>query len=660
MTVELAVPSPARPRTLRASPARDGPRLAAWILGFAPVLYLALRGGGYDLVVRSEVGLVTWWIVLLGALIGVLPLQRIGALGWVAIGLLGGFALWTGIAAGWSESAEKTIAELGRLTTYLGFLVLGLCVVRRDTLRPLVTGIGVAFGVVTVLAALSRLAPSLFPSNQVAVFFPGSQVRLSYPLNYANGTGEFLAIGIPLLLMIATGGRTLAGRALGAAAIPAAVLAIVLTASRGGVLAAIVAVLAFYVLAPDRLPKLATGLVAAAGSAILVGELLQRAAVRNALTTPLAVSQRHQLTVLLLIVCAGVAAAQVGIDLAARRIERPGALTIRRRRAGWLTLGGIAIALIVVVAAGLPSELSHQWRVFKQTDVTHEVSGNLYSRLGTAAGSHRYQYWAAAVHAFESQPLNGIGPGTFQFYWAQHGSLFEFIRNAHSLYLESLAEVGVVGFALITGLLLALLVAGVARTLRAPATMRLALAAASASLIAFCAAAAYDWVWQLAVIALVALLLGAAILSCGPEQESPGPTGGNTWVPRGVLAALAIGATIAIGIPLGATASIRSSQADVRAGHLQLALTDAATAQRLEPYAATPRLQRALILERAGDLRDARAAIAQATSREPTNSSIWLVRARIDAESGREVAATRDYRRAHALNPLSPTTSLGS
>ena len=107
--------------------------------------------------------------------------------------------------------------------------------------------------------------------------------------------------------------------------------------------------------------------------------------------------------------------------------------------------------------------------MFKETDVTGVVSGNVYSRLGTAAGSHRYQYWVAAVHAFDSKPLIGIGPGTFQFYWAQHGSIYEFVRNAHSLYLETLAETGVLGGALVIAFLLLLLVSGVARALRARA-----------------------------------------------------------------------------------------------------------------------------------------------------------------------------------------------
>ena len=205
-----------------------------------------------------------------------------------------------------------------------------------------------------MLAVLSRLEPSLFPSDQVAEFFPGSQARLSYPLNYANGTGEFLAIGIPLLLMIATGARTLAGRALGAAALPVAVLGVVLTASRGGVLTAIVGVVAFYALAPDRLPKLVTGLVAAAGSAIMVAALLDRDAVRNGLSTP-----------------AGGHAAPSADGAADRRVHRrgrrpdaasisrhgaslrPRALTVSRRRAAWLTVGVIVAAVAVAIVAGL-------------------------------------------------------------------------------------------------------------------------------------------------------------------------------------------------------------------------------------------------------------------------------------------------------------------
>jgi hypothetical protein len=241
-----------------------------------------------------------------------------------------------------------------------------------------------------------------------------------------------------------------------------------------------------------------------------------------------------------------------------------------------------------------------------------------------------------------------------------------------------------VGFVLIAGFLLVLLGAGVRRSLDRGARRRTraTVAAATSALLGFCTAAGYDWVWQLPAVALVALLMGVAIVAARGAAPSSGATtlvarsappsgattmaargapsrGRSSWTVRGLVAGAAVCAMIAIAIPLGETVAIRSSQADAQAGQLSTALSAADTAQRLEPYAATPRLQRALILERAGALPGASAAIAQATARASQDSSIWLIRARIDAESGREGAAASDYRRAHTLNPLSPTTALG-
>jgi hypothetical protein len=49
--------------------------VAAWTLAFAVVFYLAMSNGGYDTIVRSQVGIAVWWIVPLGALTGVLPMR---------------------------------------------------------------------------------------------------------------------------------------------------------------------------------------------------------------------------------------------------------------------------------------------------------------------------------------------------------------------------------------------------------------------------------------------------------------------------------------------------------------------------------------------------------------------------------------------------------
>src|SRR5262249_13715281 len=142
--------------------------------------------------------------------------------------------------------------------------------------------------------------------------------------------------------------------------------AIVLTVSRGGLVAAGVGVLAFYALAPDRLPKLAAGLPAAVGSAIVVRALVAHVALRDGLSTPQAVVERHQLTFLVLAVCTAVAAAQVMVDLAERRIIRPRALWISRRRGRWLTAAALVLALVGAAALSVPGRLVQESKVFRQ------------------------------------------------------------------------------------------------------------------------------------------------------------------------------------------------------------------------------------------------------------------------------------------------------
>jgi O-antigen ligase len=659
--MELAARPIPRVRAIATAALLDGPALGAFTLGFAPVLYLALRGGGYDTIVYSEVGLAAWWVVLLGALIGLMPLQRFRRLAWVTAGLFSAFVIWTLVASSWSSSAERTVEDVGRLASYAGFFVLGLSALRRDTVRPLVFGMAAAFGVVSLLAVLSRIYPGAFPTDQVAQFFsPGkASPRLNYPLNYASGDGNFIALGLPLLLAVSTRARTVVAQALAAAAIPVTVLALVMTASRGGVLTAIVGIVVFYALAPDRLPKVATGAVAALGSSLLVLGLIHRHGVRQGLATPAAISQRHELLLLMILVCAAVALLQVAIGLTARYAARPRFLAISRARTAQAAVATAVVVVIACLAAGVPGKLAHQWNVFKETSVTGVVSGNTLSRLGTLSGSHRYQYWVTAVHAFDHKPIAGIGPGTYEFYWAQHGPFYEFIRNAHSLYLETLAETGIIGFLPLIGFLLALLIAGLVRALRAPPLTRVALAGATATFAAFLVSAGYDWMWQLSCAPVAALLLGAAIVSYRGPSVDPQPVARDRarWLTRGVLVTTAIAAIIAIAIPFAMTSAIRSSQSKAGAHDLKAALSDALTAQSLEPYAASPRLQEALLYEQAHDLGAARTAITQAAVREPLNWRIWLVRARIAAESGHAAQAVRYYKHAHVLDPLDPNVA---
>jgi hypothetical protein len=647
----------AQPRRLTAR--IDPPAIAAWTLAFSVVTYLALSNGGYDTIVRSQVGIAVWWVVLLGALSGVLPM-RFGWAGWVAIGLLGGFAVWTGLAATWSESAERSVIELGRVATYIGVLVLAIALQGRTAARHTINGLACAIGFVTLLAVLSRLHPQWFPANDHFEFLgAGSARKLSYPLNYWNALAAFAAIGVPLLIGVALAARTLVGQALAAAALPVAALCVYLTISRGGALALAVGIVAFLLFVPRRLDAIGTLLVAGAGSAILLAGASQRDAVQDGVVTALAHTQGTELLWLVAIVCAGVALLQVAMGLGARHLQRPAWLSPRPRTFAVRALAALAVACAVGFAAGAPGWANDQWQEFKAPSGTVSVGSqdNVFSRLSGVSGNGRYQYWQAALHANESAPWKGIGPGTFEFWWARNGTDPGFVRDAHTLYFETLAETGIVGFALLGGLLLSLLVVVIARSRRASLELRIAIAASVGGLAAFLTSAAFEWVWEMGAITCVVMALAAVIVAGRATDEvgEPQPAAPRRrLVPRAVLAVLAVVALGAIAVPMAGALATRDSRDAASDGGLVAALEDARTAQRLQPAAATPHLQQALVFEEAGALRDAATAARAATADEPTNWRTWFVLARIEARRGQATAALAELRRARSLNPRSP------
>jgi O-antigen ligase len=643
----------AQPRRLTARV--DPPAIAAWTLAFAVVAYLALSNGGYDTIVRSQVGIAVWWIVLLGALAGVLPM-RFGWAGWVAIGLLGGFAMWTGLAATWSESAERSVIELGRVATYLGVLVLAIALQGRTAARHSINGLACAIGFVTLLAVLSRLHPQWFPANDHLAFLgDGSARKLSYPLNYWNALAAFTAIGVPLLLGVALGARTLAGQALAAAALPLSALCVYFTISRGGTLALVVGIVVFLLFAPRRLDALGTLVVAGLGSAILVSAASQRDALQDGVATATAIHQGTQMIWLAVIVCGGVALLQVAMGLTARHLVRPSWLAPSRRMTVVRALAVLAVAAVVAIGAGVPGQINDRWQEFKAPAATATAGSqdNVFSRLQAANGNGRYEFWQSAQDANATAPWQGIGPGTFEFWWARHGTTYGFVRDAHTLYFETLAESGIIGFALLIGLLVLLLAAAVVRSWRSPPGLRIWIAAAVGGLAAFMTAAAFEWVWEMAAIAGAVMVLGAMILTGHDEPGVSEASARPPVLPRVAAALLAVVALGAVGVPMAGALATRDSRDAAGDRQLVTALKDSRTAERLQPYAATPHLQQALVLEESGSLSAAAVAARAATADEPTNWRPWFVLARIEARRGETAGAVKAVRVAKRLNPRS-------
>jgi len=628
----------------------DWGAVAIWSFCFALVVYLGLEGGGYDALVHDQVGIAVLWGLLALVLAGALPRVRPAPAAWGALGLFAALTLWTALSLIWTESTERTAADVARLAGYLGVFALALFAGGRGSLRQIVGAVGAGAAVVALTGLLSRLHPAWFPdATQTAALLSTGEERLSYPIDYWNGMAAMVAIGLPSLFAAATEARSLVLRALAAAALPALGLTAFFTFSRAGIAAAAIGVAVFLAFAPNRLPKLLTLSVAGAGTAILVLAATRRQALEDGLLGEAARRQGDEVLTIALLVCALAGLAQLALALASRRGLRPGWTHVPR--SGAVAVGAVAVLALLIGAAALdaPGRAGDAWDEFKQGE---EGPGKGAGRLGSAAGESRYEFWEVAAEQNADAPLIGTGSGTFEFWWTRNSDGSGTVRDAHSLYMQVLGELGIVGLLLLAAFLALLLVYGARRTLRAPPAERTLPAAALAGLLAFCFAAAFDWLWQIPVLVVAALLLGAALL--GPEEgvdgdeRAPFPLLLRLGIP--VLALLAI---VAIAIPLATTGLLRQSEAEARAGDLDAALDAARSAQNVEPGAMSPRLQQALLFETLGDLDQAAAAARAAADREPTNWRTWLVLSRIEAQRGRAAAAVADYRRARALNPLS-------
>lgn len=630
------------------------PAIGAWALGFAPLVLLAFQGGGYDTVVRSQAGIAVWWVLALGVLVGAVRPAMPGRRALVAVVLLAALGAWSWIDITASESAERTLGEVARIATYLGVFLLALMTLDRWTVPALVVGVASAIGLIATLAVLSRLQPQLFPANETGNFLPIAQARLNWPLNYWNGLAALCALGIPLLLALAASARSVFLRAAAAGLVPVLALCIDLTISRGGIVAAALAVLALLVLAPQRVRLLATLVVASAASAILIAAAAQRDLVHKDLAGSAALSQGDELTVVLVVVALGAGFLQLGLGLL-ESLRGPAESRFSPRQVGFASAGVAVVAVVVAVALGAPGQLADAWDQFKDPGAQSAIStNNDPSRLGSLSSNGRYDLWSVAIDALKADPVSGTGPGTYEFTWLRDTKIGGTVQDAHSLYLELGAEAGWPGILLGVALVVALL-SGALAVRRLELRARWMVAAGGGALIAFAFSAGVDWMWELPVIPVAALLLAAAAFATRREPAAPDAAPIPVRPARRI--AFAVAALVPIGlltVVLAGSSSVQQSQASARAGSLPSALGHAIDAHAVDPSAATPLLQSALVREQAGDLTGAAADARQAARREPDNWRNWLVVSRLEARTGHAQASVAALQRARKLNPNHP------
>lgn len=633
--------------------------MICWLIPFALIVYLGMKRGGFEQPVRGEVGIAVWWVVLLGLAAVELPRRPVGRAGWIGLGLLAAFAGWTAIGVSGSESSEKSVIEVARVVVYVGVFALALMLGGGDRIRSTIGAIGAGCAVIAVVAMLSRLHPSWFPSDDLAQVLVGVQSRLRYPVGYWNALAGLTAIGLPLVIWGATSARSTLLRGLAAATVPTMALTIYFTYSRAGVVAGAIALLAFVALSERRLELVPPLTAIGAISGLVVWQASRRSSLTNALGDPTAISQGNEM-----LIAVAVGAVICGVVVAGLRQAEiwglaPRIPAVPRHLAMTITAVVAVSGVAAFVALGGAGAVADGFDEFKQPAGVSATS----TRLASVAGNGRWEYWSVAVDAAGTAPLTGIGPGTYELWWNQHRESNSVIRDAHSLFVETLGELGIVGLVLIAGLVGFVLVVGVARAVRADGGRRRELAAMTAAALAFAVAAGLDWLWELAVIPVAFLFVAAAVLTARPDEdqatvvasagERPQPRRSGRNLARVAGAAIATGAILVIAVPTLAAERLSDSQADFDDGDFVSALSKAESAAALEPYSAAPRMLEARSYEALGKYSEAAIAAREATERESTNWEPWYLLSRIQDERGDKQGSALSLHRAQELNPLS-------
>jgi len=610
----------------------------------AAIFALLYANGGFAPTTRAYAGIAAWWLLGIGAAFGIASAwSSVDRFALAAVGLLAAFDIWILVSIGWASDAERALAQFNQVALYVAVLAIGVVLGRLVPGRVLVAGVALALSGVAVVALVSRCFPSTFGLQPGSTILSALKSRLSFPLGYWNGLGIAVALAYPLLFSIMVSRRSRLESALAAMPLPILAAVMYLTSSRGAFVAAGVAVLTFALLTPKKWPVLAAFIVACGAGAVAVGVLVPKnALVDGDVNTAQGVEQGHHAALWIGIASIVTAFVWAGLAEVGRRLPSPS------RRIGQATAA--ALVLIVLVAIVLAHPIA-KFDAFKSNAAIANTHGSTTTNhLLNSSGSGRWQFWSAAISEFQAHPLKGGGAGSWGAWWLQHGTLpGVFTEYAHSLYLEALGELGIVGLLLLVAAVLVALVGAVRSALVLQSSE---IAAAAACGIAFFAAAAYDWVWQLAGVAVVGVGMLGFALGALPSTRSSAL--GRLGVLRPALALVAVAAIIPQYVVLATGSHIRNSQAAFKAEDGPRARSEALAAKAIEPWAASPYLQLGLISEAEGNYSAAARWLDDAISRSKRDWSLWLTAARIEVENGNARSAVRDLAEAKRLNPSSP------
>jgi O-Antigen ligase len=550
----------------------------------------------------------------------------------VFLGAFGLLTVWICLSLLWSRDFSQTVLELERVLVYVaGALALTLVLRRRDV-PWLVAGAAAAVALVCAYSLATRLFPSASGGDSVALN------RLQTPVGYWNALGAFAVIGTLLLTGLATRSRWLPGRTLAAAGTVVCATTLYFTFSRGAWLALAAGIVSALAVDPRRLQLSVELLVLAPFSAAAV-LIASRSSALTGLSHPLSetAADGHRVAVVVCLLALGAAGAVVAQGRLAARWQPGGAVRLVYRGTLVLTVA-TACGLALAHYGGPVSAARRAWDSFQVSSLHVGAGQSLNTRLLSLSNSGRVDLWTAAWQDFRQHPALGSGAGSFEQYWYRHRNDQQNVRDAHSLYLETLAELGVPGFVFLVVLLGVPLVALLRVRERRFAPL---LGAAYA---AFLVHAAFDWDWEIPAVTLLALLAGVGLLALGRDRASPS----ITVLPRIALA-------VAVLVPLAGFSVytlvgnrlLASAVDSLGRGDWKQAAAGADDAAGWLPWSAGPWYARGGADAALGRRSRAVADMREAVARSPRDWTLWIDLGNVSTGAERQAA----YARALELNP---------
>jgi hypothetical protein len=234
----------------------------------------------------------------------------------------------------------------------------------------------------------------------------------------------------------------------------------------------------------------------------------------------------------------------------------------------------------------------------------------------------------------------GSGAGTFERWWLENRDVPLKVRDAHSLYVETLAELGPIGLVALLAVIVTPFAAAV-RARRSPLV-----APALAGFVAVVVHAGIDWDWEVPATIIVGLTCaGVLLLAHGAEGTRRWALGAG---PRAACLAVIAALTALSFVTLTSNRYLGQASAALDRSDTAGAARDARRAERWAPWSTDALERQAEAALSEGSPEPARRLYREAIAKDSGDWELWLGLALASEGDARRRALDR----ASSLNPL--------